>query len=263
MAETMDLTVFGELPDLPWANLMLGATALPALPPEQLQRDWCGNAGVPLAQQSADFYRILKDSYAKWSRQPLRASSILDFGCGWGRLTRLFAKDLPPAQIFGCDSDPKILEWCRELPGTFRQSETKLRRVPFDERFNLAFAFSVFTHLGPATHRSALEALHAALDVNGLLIVTIRPRGFLEIRAAELGRLPDTTIRQMIERYDAGEYVYHPYNLPAVEGEVPYGEAVVPTSYIDKHWTDRFEILERRPVSASDPYQIPLVLRRR
>jgi SAM-dependent methyltransferase len=261
VAESSDFTIFREVPDLPWANLMLGATSLPRLPPERLQRDWCGNSGAELVMPSAEFYRLLKDSYARLAGKPLGASKILDFGCGWGRITRLFSKDLPPSLVFGCDSDPKILEWCSEVPGTFRQSETKLRRLPFDETFDLAFAFSVFTHLGPNTHRSALEALHASLDANGLLIVTIRPRAFIEVRGSELGRLPDETIDLLLRNYDSGEFVYYPYNMPTVEGEVPYGEAVIPQGYIDRNWTDRFEILEQLSYP-SDPYQLPLVMRK-
>ena len=263
MAETVDLTAFRDLPDLAWANLMLGGTALPALPPDQLQRNWCGNAGAPLAQQSAEFYQLVKACYGRHARKPLSASRLLDFGCGWGRLTRLFAKDLPPDRIFGCDSDPAILEWCQSLPGTFRQSETKLRKLPFDERFDLIFAFSVFTHLGPKTHDAALDALHAALAADGLAILTVRPRGFIDIRGAELASLPDDTLRAFAAEYDKGNFVYHPYNLPAVDGEVPYGEAVIPLAYIKKHWAARFEIVELPRPSPSDPYQIPVVLRRR
>jgi voltage-gated potassium channel Kch len=254
--------MFRELADLPWANLMLGVTRLPALPPESVQRDWCGNAGVGLARQTADFYRLLKESYARHTRKPFAESMILDFGCGWGRITRLFAKDLQASQIFGCDPDPNILAWCRDLPGTFRQSETRPQRLPFEERFDLVFAFSVFTHLGPNTTESALNALHASLETDGLLIATVRPRAFLEIRAAELATLPADAIERLLAAYDEGKYVHHPYNLPAVEGEVPYGEAIVPLAYIEQHWTGRFEILEQANYE-SDPYQHTLVMRRK
>ena len=121
VVDQADLTMFRELADLPWANLMLGATPLPALPPESVQRDWCGNSGAGLARQSADFYRLLKESYARHARKPFAASMILDFGCGWGRITRLFAKDLQPSQIFGCDSDA---EHSRVVPGCSRDVQT-------------------------------------------------------------------------------------------------------------------------------------------
>jgi len=258
-----DLTVFRNLPDSTWANLLLGAESLPPYPPEQVQRDWCGNAGLPLALQSGAFYSLVKDVYARHARRPLAESRLLDFGCGWGRLIRLFAKDLPADQIFGCDPDPKILEWCRDLPGTFRVSDTRPHSLPFDERFDLAFAFSVFTHLGPGTHDDALTAVHEVLVPGGVLILTIRPRTFLENRGAELSQWSDDELREQLRRYDGGEYVYRPYNLAPVGGEVPYGETVVPLAYARKHWTNRFEILADAAVYHADGYQMPVVLRRR
>jgi hypothetical protein len=258
-----DLTAFEALADAPWADLMLGGVTLPPLPPEGLQRDWCGNAGGPLAQQSAEFYSLVKRVYAQYSRKPLRQSRLLDFGCGWGRLTRLFGKDLPPSQIFGCDSDPQILEWCRHIPGTFRQSETRLRQLPFDEPFDLIFAYSVFTHLGPQTHESALTALRDSLAPDGIMVLTIRPRGFLEIRGGELSTLSNRTIERLLIGYDAGEFAYLPYNLLPVDGEVPYGEAAIPLQYIQKSWSDRLVIIEETPSFLSDPYQRPMVMRRR
>jgi hypothetical protein len=57
--------------------------------------------------------------------------------------------------------------------------------------------------------------------------------------------------------------VYDPHNLPPAEGEVPYGEAVIPLAYVDKHWTEMFDIVEVSPPSLSDPYQIPVAMRPR
>ena len=104
--------------------------------------------------------------------------------------------------------------------------------------------------------------MHASLETDGLLIATIRPRAFLEIRAADLATLPADAIERLLAAYDEGKYVHHPYNLPAVEGEVPYGEAIIPLAYIEQHWTDRFEILEQANYE-SDPYQLSLVMRRK
>ena len=97
--------------------------------------------------------------------------------------------------------------------------------------------------------------MHTSLETDGLLIATIRPRAFLEIRAADLATLPADAIEGLLADYDSGKYVYHPYNLPAIEGEVPYGEAIIPLAYIEQHWTDRFEILEQA-ICESDPYQL-------
>ena len=94
-------------------------------------------------------------------------------------------------------------------------------------------------------------------------VLTIRPRTFLENRGADLSQWSDAELTDQLQRYDAGEYVYRPYNLAPVAGEVPYGETVIPHAYARKHWTDRFEILADPAVYQADGYQIPVVLRRR
>jgi hypothetical protein len=95
------------------------------------------------------------------------------------------------------------------------------------------------------------------------MVLTIRPRGFLEIRGGELSTLSNRTIERLLIGYDAGEFAYLPYNLLPVDGEVPYGEAAIPLQYIQKSWSDRLVIIEETPSFLSDPYQRPMVMRRR
>ena len=249
-----------DVPDILWTSLSLSGVELPPTPPEQIQRNWCGNSGVGLAAQTSEFYSLVKQAHARYASSPLADVRLLDFGCGWGRLARLFLKELSPEQIHGCDPDEQILAWCRRIPGTFRRCDPRPRTLPFDEPFDLAYAFSVFTHLGPKTHRQALEAIHGALKPGALFVATIRPRTFVEVR--EFQSITSRPLAELQAAYDAGEYLHEPYNWPAVDGEVTYGETVVPLQYVEAHWSDLFELLAVLPF-ASDPYQVPLVLRRR
>jgi SAM-dependent methyltransferase len=258
----VDFTIYRDLPDPLWADLVFGNASLPPLPPEDLQRSWCGNAGPALATQSCEFYQLLKSAVARYGTKPYLSARVLDFGCGWGRLTRLLVKDLHPSQIYGCDPDEEILKWCTQVPGTFARSDHRPRAIPFDVKFDLAFAFSVFTHLGPGTHQEALDALHNSLADDGLLVATIRPRAFIEQTGIELARLSDESIRQMLEDYDAGSFVYQPYILPPIDGEVTYGDAAIPLAYVERHWLDRYELLSVENYS-TDPFQVPLVMRKR
>jgi SAM-dependent methyltransferase len=255
----VDLALLKTVPDLAWTSLAFSGIELPPMPPEQIQRNWCGNAGVGLAVQSAEFYTLIKDTYARYADGPFSEARVLDFGCGWGRLARLLLKDLPPELIHGCDPDPNILEWCQRIPGTFRPCEPRPRTLPFEKPFDLVYAFSVFTHLGPNTHMDALDAIHRSLKPGGLFIVTVRPRAFLETR--EFSQLGDEPLAMLQSAYDRAEYLHRPYNLPPVDGEVTYGETVLPTGYISRHWSDRFELLSSLPYE-SDVYQVPLAMRR-
>jgi hypothetical protein len=65
----------------------------------------------------------------------------------------------------------------------------------------------------------------------------------------------------MLRDYDAGSFVHHPYTWPAIDGEVTFGEAAIPLAYVERNWLDRYELLSVEPYQ-SDPFQVPLVLRK-
>ena len=139
---------------------------------------------------------------------------MLDFGCGWGRLTRMLARDVPYERLCGCDPSEEILDVCRRdrVPARLARSAYMPDCVPFDGPFDLAFAFSVFTHLSEPAHERCLDALHAALAPGAILVVTVRP-------SAYLSRAPA-----------AYTFVPHPADASHPQyggGEMHYGEAVV------------------------------------
>jgi trans-aconitate methyltransferase len=84
----------------------------------------------------------------------------------WGRITRFLARDLRPGRLYGCDPVEDILDVCRRsgVPATLARSDFLPDRLPFEEQFDLVFAFSVFTHLSEAAHERCLRALHRAIS---------------------------------------------------------------------------------------------------
>ena len=110
---------------------------------------------------------------------------MLDFGCGWGRMLRFLARDVDPGDLYGCDPVEGILDVCRttRVPANLARSEFVPERLPFDGPFDLAYAFSVFTHLSERAHERCLRALHAALRPGGVLVVTVRPLEYLRFDA--------------------------------------------------------------------------------
>jgi SAM-dependent methyltransferase len=226
---------------------------LPAVPDAALQQLWNGTSGAALAAQGAAFYRKLRERYARHSDRPLAKSRVLDFGCGWGRLTRFLARDVEPGNLYGCDPVEHILDVCRQtrVPGTFARSDFVPERLPFDGQFDLAFAFSVFTHLSETSHEASLGALHAALRPGGILVVTIRPPAYLGISP------PPGEAR----------YVFHPHPAEPSHfqyggaGEMQYGETVVTLPYVRERWSPRFELLDV-DVLLGDLHQVMLTLRR-
>jgi SAM-dependent methyltransferase len=240
---------------------------LPAVPDAGLQEIWNGASGAQLAAQGAAFYRRLVGRYATTGRQPLSGARVLDFGCGWGRMTRFLARDVAPGRLFGCDPVQGIVDVCAEsgVPARIARSEFLPDRLPFDERFDLAFAFSVFTHLSEAAHERCLRALHAAMSPGGVLVVTVRPPAYLHacerLRPALEALGPDPAARLAEPRHLFVPHDPDPRH-PQYDGtEMTYGEAVVTLPYVRERWAPWFELLEV-DLLIGDLFQVMLTLRR-
>jgi len=142
-------------------------------------------------------------------------SSLLDFGCGCGRVARHWSR--LPGAVHGSDLHPRLVEWCRRHLhfGHFERNGLE-PPLPFrSESFDLVYALSVFTHLPEALQRPWMEEMGRVLTPRGLLLVTTHgdsyagelPGGEREAFAA--GRL---VVR---ESGEAGSNVCGAYHPPA------------------------------------------------
>src|SRR5215211_3719127 len=241
---------------------------LPSVPDTALQRIWNGASGTELADQSKSFYIKLRERLAHHSGRSLADARVLDFGCGWGRLTRFLARDVEPGQLYGCDPVEAILDVCREngVPAKLARTDFFPQRLPFGERFDLAFAFSVFTHISEAAHESCLRALHRAIRPEGILVVTIRPPEYLSSceRMQPLLRSlgPDYMARLDEPRYLFAAHPPGPRHLQYAGGEMTYGESVITLPYIRQRWSPMFELLQV-DLLVGDLHQVVLTLARR
>ncbi|RUY52067.1 class I SAM-dependent methyltransferase [Mesorhizobium sp. M7A.F.Ca.CA.001.14.1.1] len=178
----MSLDDFGllmiSLPNKDYPSL---SRLLPAMASDEVQKTWTGASGLDLFRQTSAFARQLENNFTRYTKAPLADSDILDFGCGYGRILRMMYYYSNPAKIWGVDAWDKSLDLCREarLPGMFAQSERIPSAMPVsDQKFDLIFAFSIFTHLAPSTARACLAALRKHIKPEGLFVATIRPIEF-------------------------------------------------------------------------------------
>jgi SAM-dependent methyltransferase len=241
---------------------------LPSVPDPSLQRLWNGASGAPLASQSKSFYEKLCERFARHSDRPLTDSRVLDFGCGWGRLTRFLARDVEPGCLFGCDPVEEILDVCREsgVPATLARTDFLPERLPFDEQFDLAFAFSVFTHISEDAHERCLRALHGSLRPGGIAVLTVRPPEYLHY-CELMHPLLESLGPNYRARLDEPRYLFaaHPPEKSHFQyggGEMRYGETVITLPYIRERWWPRFELLDV-DLLVGDLYQVMITLKRR
>lgn len=157
---------------------LTGAPGFPTLPSEADRRIWVGLPPDQMRAQSIAFMETLEAISEEMRGQPLEGARFLDFGCGWGRLTRLLAFYSPPENIWGVDPWDQSINACmaHKVPGRFRMSARVPGVIPIGEPVDVTIAFSVFTHLSEVAARAAMAAIRKQTAPGGIFVFTIRPR---------------------------------------------------------------------------------------
>jgi SAM-dependent methyltransferase len=104
---------------------------------------------------------------------------VLDFGCGAGRAVRHLHDAARTGEVWGCDIDPACTAWNREHldPSMSFVVNGEEPPLPFaEDRFDLVYALSVFTHIDQRWASWLIE-MHRVLVPGGLLVATIMSEG--------------------------------------------------------------------------------------
>lgn len=128
----------------------------------------------------------IRDSLARAGRPLETLDSMLDFGCGCGRVVRHWA-DLGGTAVAGSDHDERAVAWCVEnLP--FARFEVNGLAPPLafaGESFDLVYALSVLTHLTEELQTLWLRELRRVVRPGGFLLLTTHGESYLERLDAE------------------------------------------------------------------------------
>jgi hypothetical protein len=235
---------------------------LPIYPSPEIQRAWTGNTDTLLLQKTALFSHVCERFSARLRGRPLADARILDYGCGWGRLTRQMLYFSDPASLFGVDPWHKSLEQCETLrvPGTILQIDYRPQSLPEDVRdIHLSFAFSVMTHIGESNTEEILRAVRQSTAPNGLFVFTIRPREYWAPRTSVLG---EAGVAEMLHDHDEKGVAFLPSGETRNAGSADYGESSFTVEAIaalaaETGW--RFAGTEWLLI---DPYQLIVCLQR-
>ena len=101
-------------------------------------------------------------------------SSILDFGCGSGRLLR-HVHSRTDAALAGSDYNPRLIQWCsKHLPFALFTTNNQAPPLQFeDDGFDLVYARSVLTHLPEDLCVAWMKEIHRVLKPGGLFYFTM------------------------------------------------------------------------------------------
>jgi SAM-dependent methyltransferase len=210
---------------------------LPPAPLRLLIDSRSGDAGQFL-QVGSQMCEAIRRVVGEAGKPVEQMEAILDFGCGCGRVARHWA-ECPP-QLYGCDYNPELVDWCAvNLPaGRFTRNDLAPPTSYEDESFDLIYALSVFSHLGEPLQRSWLEEFRRLLRPGGLLLLTVLGERMRERLAGDEAR-----------RFDSGEMIVQ---RPRMAGR-NLCTVYHPSSYV--HWTLLADFAEVRHVDLGSPSQ--------
>lgn len=116
---------------------------------------------------------LVRDVLGEQGTELEAVGSLLDWGCGCGRVLRHWA-GLPHTRVLGCDINPRMVDWCTTNLPFAEVTVTELEPpLPYgDATLDLIYAFSVFTHLSEELQHEWIEECVRVLRPGGHLLIS-------------------------------------------------------------------------------------------
>lgn len=224
-----------ELNINPGKNISNLGFELPSLPPEAVQKGFTGISGKKNIEQAFAFYRYILKNYVSKKRP-----KIMDFGSGWGRIARFFLRDTPADKIFAVDPYSVALDWMHKtrLPCRIIKSNP-LPPIPSigNQKFDLIYAFSVFSHLSEEYFNCWMFYLLGLLAEKGTIVFTTRGLNFIDhIEKNEISKPLFKNYYDIRMKYHAGEFQFFGHNRSDELDGNWYGEAFIPFQYVKEKY---------------------------
>lgn len=117
--------------------------------------------------------KSIKEIYSSLSENI--APTILEWGCGVGRIISNLRNEFPQSKIYGSDVNEKMIDWCRKVYKdiSFIKNDYHPPINFSDNYFDFVYAPSVFTHLTEIYQREWLAEILRILKPGGLFLFTV------------------------------------------------------------------------------------------
>lgn len=191
--------------------------------------------GLKMAKRFTELFRKHVD---------LKNKSILDWGCGPGRIIRHMPTVIGNnCSFFGTDYNAKSITWCSEYLSNINFNKNELEaQLPYDDNsMDIIYGISIFTHLSEHMHYEWFNELYRILKPKGIILLSLQGDNFkVKLTASELSK------------YNKGQLV--------VRGNVKEGHrtysAFHPKSFVEHLFKD-VDILEHIIQTSNDKNWVP------
>ena len=165
-------------------------------------------------------------------------NSILDFGCGCGRVLRHWS-ELKTSRLYGIDYNPYPILWCRKA-FPFAEFSVNHMQTPLDYQeghFDFIYAISVFTHLTVTSQQFWINELRRVLKPGGYLYLTTMGESYLlrlKLKEQELFKAGHAVVKE--DRFNGNNFC----------------GAFLPEAYVHQVLANGFHVVDFIPEGAKD-----------
>ncbi|GAB3444444.1 hypothetical protein GCM10027517_24100 [Phycicoccus ginsengisoli] len=250
---------------------------IPANPPPEVQAKFVGQVGAPAYLQAYSFVAVVNDLLERRGLPRLAdCGRVMDFGSGWGRVSRLLLGSLRATDLYALDVDSSMTALVNTtLPGL-----NALTVDPFpptalrSDAFGAVLSFSVFSHLSKQAHIAWAAELGRLVHPGGWVALTLLDDSFFSMRAeasaqptgadAAVGpsRENSDDLAADIEGYREGRFWYRSDGSDGPRTSDFYGWAVAPPSFVERVWGEHgFTVVDWIPAHVLFPEALVLLAR--
>ncbi len=252
---------------------------VPDNPPEEIQMKFVGLSYEGAYAEAETFVTVTDQFAAKHGRGGFASlNRILDFGSGWGRITRTLLTKVPATKIHAIDVDEQMTALLNTtLPGVNALTiAPEPPTVLGDASIDAAVAFSVFSHLSGPAHEAWAAEFGRIVAPGGVVAITVLDAAFFgqiagaqaAVAAGEADPFAEslaTTFADLTAAqagFKNGEIQYASSGGGEMRTGDYYGWAAAPTQYVERVWgAAGFQIVEWVPSGVLFPQALVFMVR--